>query len=126
MAQIRFRFFKFSLALSLKLALIAGFFTLVQTPQVLLAKGIPQRWQPSQYQPPVGIGRPDRITGGATRSPRGSRCPVAGKRLRALVPNSRFGVTVADYPTFFVFMPAVSPQASPLPVEFVLEDTRGN
>jgi hypothetical protein len=126
MAQIRFRFFNFSLALSLKLALIGLFFTLVQTPQVLLAKGIPQRWEPKQYQPPVGIGTPGRLAGGATRSPRSS-CQESARLLRALVPSRSFGgVTVADYPTFFVFMPALSPQASPLPVEFVLEDTSRN
>jgi hypothetical protein len=124
MAPIRFRLFKFSGALSLKLALIAGFFTLVQTPQVLLAAGIPQRWETKEYQPPAGLGAPTRVDGGGTRG--GSSCAIAGKPLTALVPGSRFGATVAAFPTFLVYMPALSPQTSPLPVEFVLEDTNGN
>ena len=125
MAQIRFRFSKFSLLLSLTLTLITGLFTLLQTPQGLLAKGIPQRWEAKEYQPPSGIGAPMRTEGGGTRGPAQS-CPVVGKPLKALVPNSRFGATVAPYPTFFVYMPAVSPQASPLPVEFVLQDKNGD
>jgi hypothetical protein len=122
MAQIRFRFVKSSLALSLKLALIAVFFALAQTQQGLLAKGIPQTWQAREYQPPTNIGAPRRVGGAGTR---GSGCPVDGKPLTALVPSSQFGVTVADYPTFFVYMPPLSPQASPLPVEFRLEDANG-
>jgi len=122
MAQIRFRSLKFSLALFLKLALLTGLFTVLQTPQVLLAKGIPQRWEAKQYQPPFGIGAPRRTEPGGTRSP-GSSCPIAGKPLTALVPTNRFGVTVAAYPTFFVYVPALLPQMSPREVEFVLKDT---
>lgn len=125
MAQIRFRFFHFFPALSLKLTLFAGFFMLVQTPQVLLAKGIPERWETNEYQPPVGIGAPVNTEGGGTRGP-ASSCPLTGKPLKALVPSSNFGATVAAYPTFLAYMPALLPQASPLPVEFVLEDKNGN
>lgn len=125
MAQIRFRFFKFSSALYLKLALLLGFFILVQTPQVLLAKGIPERWEVNEYQPPIDIGAPINTEGGGTRGSVSS-CPVTGKPLRALVPSNRFGTTVAAYPTFLVYMPALSPQAPSLPVEFVLEDKNSN
>jgi hypothetical protein len=124
MANLRFHLFKFSWAFSVKLALLAGFFTLVETPQILLAAGIPQRWEPRAYQPPAGIGAPSRTEGGGTRS--SLSCPIAGKPLKALVPSNRFGATVAAYPTFFVYMPTVSSQTSPLPVEFVLEDKNGN
>ena len=124
MAQIRFRFSKCSLAVSLKLAMLTGVFLLVQTPQALFAQGIPRRWEAKQYRPPRGIGAPMRTEGGGTRSSgsANSRCPIVGKPLTALVPGDRFGVTVAPYPTFFVYMPAVSPQASPLLVEFELQD----
>lgn len=125
MAQIRFRFFNFFPALSLKLVLFAGFFILVQTPQVLLAKGIPERWETNEYQPPVGIGAPVNSDGGGTRGSANS-CPLTGKPLKALVPSSHFGATVAAYPTFYAYMPALLPQASPLPVEFVLEDKNSN
>lgn len=102
---------------------------LVQTPQVLLAKGIPERWETNEYQPPVGIGAPVNSGAGGSRGPTSgptNSCPLTGKPLKALVPSSRFGATVAAYPTFHAYMPALLPQASPLPVEFVLEDKNGN
>jgi len=123
MAQLRFRFFNFSLAPTLKLALITGCFLLGQTPQILLATGIPQRWEAKEYQPPAGIGTPKRIQGAGTRS---SNCQNPSKPLKALIPSSQFGVTVAEHPTFFVYMPALSSQTSSVPVEFVVEDTDGN
>lgn len=123
MAHIRFRFVKSSLALYLKWAVVAGFFALVQTPQSLLAKGIPQNWEAQEYQPPANIGAPGRVEGAGTR---GGNCSLADKPLTALVPNNRFGATVAAHPTFFVYMPALSPQERPLSVEFLLEDANGN
>lgn len=125
MVQIRFRSSEVSLALPLKWALLAGVFLVLQVPQVLLAQGIPYRWEAKQYKPPAGIGAPNRVEGAGTRAP-DSNCPVVGKPLTALVPSNQFGATVAAYPTFFVYMPAQSPQTSPLPVEFVLSDTNGN
>jgi hypothetical protein len=125
MAQIRFSFSQFPLALALKLTLLTGCFLLLQVPQVVLAQGIPRRWQARQYKPPIGIGAPARTEGGGTRSGN-SYCSGAGKRLTALIPNSQFGVTVAAYPKFFVYMPALSPQASPPAAEFRLEDKGGN
>ncbi len=123
MAQIGFRFGKSSLVRSLKLSLLASLFILIQTPQLLLASGIPQRWEAKKYRPPAGIGAPQRVEGGGTRG--SDRC-LAGKALTALVPSNRFGATVAAYPTFFVYMPAVSPQNPSLPVEFILEDADEN
>ena len=106
------------LTLSLSLAVLP-------TPQVLLASGIPQRWETNQYKPPAGLGAPSRTTGAGTRGPENS-CPVVGKPLTALLPSNRFGVTVAAYPTFFVYVPTLSPETPPLPVEFLLEDASGN
>jgi hypothetical protein len=125
MAQKRFRFFNFSPGLFLKLALLAGVFILVQTPQVLLATGIPERWETNEYQPSIDIGTPINTQGGGTRGS-ASSCLSASKPLKALVPGDHFGTTVAAYPSFLAYMPALSPQASPLPVEFVLEDKNSN
>lgn len=125
MARIRFRFRKSFWALSLKLSLIFGLAGFLQMPQVLLAQGIPQRWEVKEYQPPAGLGAPSRTAGAGTRSSERS-CPVVGKPLTALLPTSRFGVTVTPYPAFFVYVPALSPQTPPLPVEFLLEDSNGN
>lgn len=123
MVQTQVSLPKPSTVLSLKLALLTVFFTLIQPPQVLLAAGIPQRWEARQYQPPVGIGAPSRVEGGGTR---GDSCPLVGKPLKALVPRNGFGVTLAAYPSFFVYMPALAPQTPPLPVEFIVEDMDGN
>jgi hypothetical protein len=125
MARIRFRFSQSSWALSLKLSLILGLACFLQTPQVLLAKGIPQRWEVNEYKPPAGLGAPRRTAGAGTRGSGGS-CPVVGQPLTALLPTSRFGVTVAQYPEFFVYVPTLSPETPPLPVEFLLEDSNGN
>lgn len=60
-------------------------------------------------------GLPGRRVGGGTRG----ECPIEAKRLTALVPETNLGLTVADYPTFFFYVPE-----SPIPttVEFVLLD----
>ncbi|HBB36150.1 MAG TPA: hypothetical protein DDZ80_09710 [Cyanobacteria bacterium UBA8803] len=125
MAEQRFHFCKLLVVKSIQLVLLAAGFALVQTPQVLLAEGIPQRWEAKQYKPPSGIGSPRRVDGAGTRSPL-SNCPVEGKPLTALVPSSGFGVTVAAYPTFFVYMPSPTADKSILPVEFILQDADGN
>lgn len=121
---MRFRFRKFSLALSIPLVIFVGGLAFVQTPRVLLAQGIPQTWEAKEYKPPSGIGSPRRTEPAGTRGPV-DICPVNGKALKALVPSNNFGVTVAAYPTFFVYMPAPS-SGTTLPVEFVLEDMEGN
>lgn len=125
MAQLRFGFSKFPLGHALKLTLLTSCVLLLQVPQVVLAQGIPRQWQARQYKPPIGIGAPTRTEGGGTRSGN-SYCSDAGQSLTALIPDSHFGVTVAAYPKFFVYMPALSPQASPPAAEFRLEDKGGN
>lgn len=60
-------------------------------------------------------GLPGRRIGGGTRG----ECPLATKRLTALVPENNLGLTVAAYPTFFFYIPqSLTPKA----VEFVLLD----
>lgn len=125
MAHKRHRFCRFSLAVGVKLAVLAVGFALIYSPQILQAQGIPQTWTTNKYQPPRGIGSANRVEGGATRSP-GENCPVAGKPLTALMPSDRFGTTVAAYPSFFVYLPASPNPGISLPVEFVLEDSEGN
>ncbi len=125
MAQIGHRFCRFSLTVGVKLALFAAGFALIYTPQILQAQGIPQTWTTNKYEPPRGIGSANRVEGGATRSA-GENCPVAGKPLTALMPSDPFGTTVAAYPSFFVYLPASPDPSTPLPVEFVLEDSEGN
>ncbi|MFB8787780.1 MAG: DUF928 domain-containing protein [Potamolinea sp.] len=132
MWQIKLGCSQFSWARSLKLALITGLFAFVQVPQVILAEGIPQRWEATEYQPQSGIGKPRRIIGAGTRntetSPRngarrGSSCQFTEQPpLTALVPENGLGVTVSAQPTFYVYVPARSPQATPLQIEFHLKD----
>ncbi|HEY9597433.1 MAG TPA: DUF928 domain-containing protein [Cyanophyceae cyanobacterium] len=123
---MRFRFFNFSVALSLKLALLTGFLTLAQSPHVVLATGIPQSWEAKAYQPPINIGTPRRVAGGGTRGSSDCAMNETPKPLTALVPNNHFGVTVTAYPTFFVYMPALEPQDTPKIVEFAVEDSNKN
>lgn len=123
MATLRLN--RFSGLFLLLLTLLISLVVLLQSPQVLLANGIPQRWETNQYQPPAGLGAPNRTSGAGTRGPATS-CPIVGKPLTALLPSNRFGVTVAPYPTFFVYFPTLSPQTSTMPVEFLLEDANGN
>lgn len=119
------RFNRFSGLFLLVPTLMISLVILLQTPQVLLANGIPQRWEANQYRPPAGLGAPTRTTGAGTRGGLETSCPIVGKPLTALLPSNNFGVTVAPYPTFFVFMPNLSSQTPP-PVEFLLEDAGGN
>ena len=115
---------KLSFAVCVQLASITAFSTLVMTPAALLAKGIPERWEAKEYQPPAGLGAPGSRQAGGTRD--SQRCLVGGKQLTALVPVNNFAVTIAPYPTFFVYMPSLSRQQSQTPVEFVLQDEQGN
>ncbi|HEY9650262.1 MAG TPA: DUF928 domain-containing protein [Coleofasciculaceae cyanobacterium] len=126
MAQMRFRFFNFSVALSLKLALLSGCLIWVQSPRIVLATGIPQSWEAKAYQPRTDMGTPRRVAGGGTRGSGDCAINDIPKPLTALVPNNHFGVTATAYPTFFVYMPALEPQDTPRLVEFVIEDSNKN
>ncbi|MBW4648369.1 MAG: DUF928 domain-containing protein [Kastovskya adunca ATA6-11-RM4] len=129
MAGIKSLPVRLSLVLSQSLAIATVFSLMPPTASTVLAQGIPQRWEANKYQPPANIGAPDRTETAGTRSASlgtANSCPVTGKPLTALIPRNRFGVTVAAYPTFFVYLPTTTPQASPRLVEFFLQDEAGN
>lgn len=67
-----------------------------------------------------GDGRPGRRAGGGSRSP----CPAKDLRLTALMPETNWGKTVAEYPAFWFYVP-YSPQQAPAG-EFVLQAEAGN
>lgn len=70
-----------------------------------------------EYIPPQR-GLPGRREGGGTRGD----CLSSSQRLTALMPDTNFGKTIAEYPTFFWYIPDVQPEAA----EFVLLDESDN
>lgn len=66
---------------------------------------------------PIKVGAPGNLEGGATR---GDGCSVGRKPLTAVMPVDNVGLTLAEYPTFFVYVPQTSAKA----VEFVLLDEK--
>jgi hypothetical protein len=70
-----------------------------------------------EYIPPQR-GLPGRREGGGTRGD----CLSSRQRLTALMPDTNFGKTIAEYPTFFWYIPDVQPEAA----EFVLLDENDN
>jgi len=76
----------------------------------------------SAFSPPQGPGdpTPTNTQGGATRGP----ClKKDSKPLRALLPPSKMGETLAEYPTISWYMPEVSADDASAPaVQFVLKD----
>lgn len=70
------------------------------------------------YEPDSNIGSPGRREGGGTRGP----CirDTVNDKVMALLPNNGFGTTTAEYPTFAVYLPALSPETNP-EIEFVLK-----
>jgi len=75
------------------------------------------------FEPPDN-GRPNNTVGGASRD--GGLCPqdplVSGPSLTPLIPTTKYGLTVAQRPTFFVYVPQTSAQK----VFFSLEDEKKN
>ena len=124
MPDKRFHFGQFSLALFLPLALSTSCLTLFSMPQILLAQGIPERWEFQEYSPPDDIDQPRIKEPAGTRSLKGG-CYSSGKPLTALLPSSQLGVTVAEYPALVVYMPVLGTEPSTIPVEFVLETQSG-
>ncbi len=117
MVSLKSPLFKLSLTLTVQLAAIAGFSTLLQAPQPVRAGEISQGW--NEYEPEGGMGTPGRREPGGTR---GGYCPKTEKPITALVPINNFGATTADYPTLFFYVPQLSSQASSPTLEFVLQD----
>ncbi len=70
-----------------------------------------------EYIPPVE-GLPGRRQGGGTRGD----CLQSNASLVALMPDSNFGQTLDDYPTFYWYVPAITAEAA----EFVLLDENDN
>lgn len=68
----------------------------------------------------AGDGRSGRRTSGGSRG----ECPKLDPGLIALVPTSNWGKTVAEYPTWWFYVP-YSPQEAPIGV-FVLQDKNYN
>ncbi|MGF1479095.1 MAG: DUF928 domain-containing protein [Cyanophyceae cyanobacterium] len=67
-----------------------------------------------------GTGRPGRQTAGDSRD----LCPTFNSRLTALMPDSHWGKTVSEHPTFWFYLPYSRQQ---VPVgEFVLQDEERN
>ncbi|MEB3358363.1 MAG: DUF928 domain-containing protein [Synechococcales bacterium] len=83
----------------------------------LLVVGFPWAAIAQQYNPPP-VGLPGRREGGGTRGD----CSSADKPLMALMPDTNFGQTVSDYPTFYWYVPQISAEAA----EFVLLDEDNN
>lgn len=86
----------------------------------LLIPGLPLVATAIEFQPPKR-GMPGRREGGGTRDP--LAC-VRGKpnRLTALLPTTNLGLTVADYPRFFWYMP----QTKAKQAEFTLVEVDEN
>jgi hypothetical protein len=59
-------------------------------------------WQISQTFKPPKRGAPTTTIGGASR---GGACLKDNKELKALIPSNRLGLTIAQNPSFFVYVP---------------------
>lgn len=99
----------FSIALSLELAIVPGFLTKVQAQSnsTNQSQVIPDQSVASvTFDPPAGD-RPDDTAGGASR---GEGCPQesVGVCVVPLMPNTKNGLTIAERPTFFVYVPQTS------------------
>lgn len=86
-----------------------------------LAKSIPSRSLVSQTFEPPGQGNPDDTAGGASR---GGTCPddrrATSSSITPLKSANHSGLTVAERPTFFVYVPQTSAQKA----IFILKDER--
>ena len=93
-----------SLALSLQLACIPGFLTIsraeAQTP--VMNQKSPLQWETAKYEPPLNIGAPRRISGAGTR---GTCLQNKTDKLITLLPENSSTRTIAQYPTFFAYVP---------------------
>lgn len=68
-----------------------------------IAQSIPNEWQPANYKPPAGVGRPDNTETGGTRS---LNPDIA---VTSMIPQQvRFGVTVNPDPNIYISIPALN------------------
>ena len=77
---------------------------------------LPTEWE-NTFTPPTSGPPPENRLGGATRGPN-PPCVQGNDSLIALVPESGFGETIAEYPTVFWYMP----KTTAAQLEFVLKD----
>lgn len=109
-------------SLSLKLMMIAGLPTQVQaqSESAIADQIIPSRSIVSVTFDPPKDGKPENTEGGASRN--GGVCPQDSTALHQsvtlLLPANHYGLTVAEHPTFFVYVPQTSAQKA----LFVLRD----
>lgn len=87
-----------------------------QSPSITSSQELPTNW--NNYQPASDIGAPAGREGGGTRD----LCVRGAKSLTALLPTNSFGVTVAEYPTFLVYVPPINPDYE-VQVEFTLQES---
>jgi len=78
---------------------------------------LPTEWE-NTFTPPTSGSLPVNRDGGATRGPILSPCISKNDSLIALVPESGFGETIAEYPTVFWYMP----ETTAAQLEFVLRN----
>ncbi|MEA5470765.1 DUF928 domain-containing protein, partial [Spirulina sp. 06S082] len=105
------------LALAVGTTLLTGLSGAIAPSGALLAQSIPSQWSNANFTPPAGLGAPERTQAGGTRS--GDREPV---ELAALVPDSNFGVTVADSTEVFVYVPGMANVNATRDIHFQLTD----
>jgi hypothetical protein len=111
-----------SLALFLGLAATTSFPILVraQSGQTSTGQSIAGNW--NAFNPP-NRGLPDgRQEGGGVR---GGNCPNIQNKLIALIPATNIGLTVAEYPTLYWYVPETASAETALAMEFVLQDEDG-
>jgi len=107
-----------SLLLALAIAMPMTIRVHAEPPQAS-SQSLPTNWK--NYEPDGNIGNPGRREGGGTRGP----CikASANDKLTALLPNNSFGVTTAEHPTFYVYLPTLLAEAKP-DIEFVLKTAK--
>jgi hypothetical protein len=111
-----------SLALFLGLAATTSFPILVraQSGQTSTGQSIAGNW--NAFNPP-NRGLPDgRQEGGGVR---GGNCPNIQNKLVALIPATNIGLTVAESPTLYWYVPETASAETALAMEFVLQDEDG-
>jgi hypothetical protein len=107
-----------SLALAVGTTLLTGLSGAIAPSGGLLAQSIPSQWNNANFTPPAGLGSPERTQAGGTRSG-GDR---ESFELAALVPDSNFGVTVADNTAVLVYVPAMANANETREIHFQLMD----
>jgi hypothetical protein len=120
----RLQLLPLSLALSLGLAATTSFPILVraQSQETTLSQSIAGNW--NAFNPPNrGLPGEGRQEGGGVR---GGNCPNIQNKLIPLVPATNMGLTVAEHPTLYWYVPETGGGENPAPeMEFVLQDEDG-